>query len=108
MLEKIKRIANHYKFSRQSRQLTEECAELIQAVNKYHRYRELLNNRDEILTSTEDNGLLIQDIVEEIADVEIMLEQMKHLLNIDTGAVEIIKVNKVNRQLERIEKEMEK
>lgn len=108
MLEKIKKVANYYKFSRQSRQLTEECAELIQAVNKYHRYRESLNTRDEILLSAEDNGLLIQDIVEEIADVEIMLEQMKHLLNIDTGAVEIIKVNKVTRQLERIEKEMEK
>ena len=38
MKDKIKKIAGFYKFENQSRQLSEECAELIQAVNKYQRY----------------------------------------------------------------------
>ena len=105
MKDKIERIANHYKFEKQSRQLSEECAELIQAVNKYYRFREGLVNGDDILTSTNDNNMLIQNIVEEIADVEVMLDQIKHLLNINPEAIEQIKSNKIARQLERIEQE---
>jgi NTP pyrophosphatase (non-canonical NTP hydrolase) len=106
MRDKIKRIANHYGFEKQSRNLTEECGELIQAVNKYYRYNEGLITRDDILTSTNDVNMLIQNIVEEVADVEIMLEQIKHLLHINPAAIEEIKVNKVNRQLERIKREV--
>ena len=86
-------------------QLSEECAEIIQAVSKDHRFRESKTTRDEILTSTNDSNMLIQNICEEIADVEIMLDQMKYLLNINPEAIEEIKINKINRQLERIEKE---
>lgn len=102
MKNKISKIANHYQFSNQSRQLSEECAELVQAVNKYYRFRNSKNSRDEILTSTEDSNMLIQHIVEEIADVEIMLEQMKVLLNLSDEAVEGVKNIKVNRELARI------
>ena len=103
MKNKISKIANHYGFSNQSRQLSEECAELVQAVNKYYRFRNSNNSSDEILTSTEDSNMLIQHIVEEIADVEIMLEQMKVLLNLSDEAVAGVKNIKVNRELERIE-----
>ena len=102
MKNKISKIANHYQFGNQSRQLAEECAELVQAVNKYYRFRNSKNSRDEILTSTEDSNMLIQHIVEEIADVEIMLEQMKVLLNLSDEAVEGVKNIKVNRELARI------
>lgn len=99
MKDKISKIANCYGFSKQSRQLSEECAELIQAVNKYYRFG---SSKD---TSTDDSNMLIQNIVEEIADVEIMLEQMKILLDISNEAVEGVKEKKVTRQLERIERE---
>lgn len=102
MKDKIKKITSHYDFSNQVMQLSEECAELIQAVNKYRRFRGSKNSRDEILTSTEDSNMLIQSIVEEIADVEIMLEQMKVLLNLSNEAVEGVKNIKVNRELARI------
>ena len=105
MIDKITKIANHYKFERQSRQLSEECAELIQAVNKYYRFRESKNTRDEILSSTQDSNMLIQHIVEEIADVEIMLEQIKVLLNLNNDAIKAIKIKKIDRQLERIKRE---
>lgn len=102
MKNKISKIANRYGFSNQSRQLSEECAELVQAVNKYYRFRKSKNSSDEILTSTEDSNMLIQHIVEEIADVEIMLEQMKVLLNLSDEAVAGVKNIKVNRELARI------
>lgn len=104
MRNKINKIASHYDFSNQIMQLSEECAELIQAVNKYRRFRGSKTTRDEIIESTNDSNMLIQNIAEEIADVDIMLEQMKVYLNISDEAVEGIKEKKVNRQLARIER----
>jgi NTP pyrophosphatase (non-canonical NTP hydrolase) len=55
----------------------EECAELIQAINKKHRGKQ-------------------HNIPEEIADVEIMLEQLK-IANDCHGEVETIRKEKVER-----------
>ena len=95
MKEKIKRIANHYGLAKQQRQLAEECAELIQATSKYMRFQE------ESYALTVD-WTYLQNVIEEIADVEIMLEQMKVLLNLSDEAVESVKNIKVNRELARI------
>lgn len=105
MKDKIEKIANHYSFDLQSRQLSEECAELIQVVNKYYRFRKGLITKDAIVSSVQDSNMLIQNIVEEIADVEVILDEIKYQLNINPDAIEQIKVKKVNRQLERIKKE---
>ena len=95
MKDKIKRIANHYGLAKQQRQLAEECAELIQATSKYMRFQE------ESYALTVD-WTYLQNVIEEIADVEIMLEQMKVLLNLSDEAVESVKNIKVNRELARI------
>ena len=95
MKEKIKRIANHYGLAKQQRQLAEECAELIQATSKYMRFQE------ESYALTVD-WTYLQNVIEEIADVEIMLEQMKVLLNLSDETVEGVKNIKVNRELARI------
>lgn len=60
----------------------EECAELIQAINHKHRGRE-------------------HNIAEEIADVEIMLEQLK-IINGCFNAVEKIRKAKVDRLFDRV------
>ena len=98
MKDKIKRIANHYGLAKQQRQLAEECGELIQATSKYMRFLE------SSYASTVDWSYL-QAVIEEIADVEVMLDEIKYLLHINPEAIEKIKEKKVNRQLERIEKE---
>jgi NTP pyrophosphatase (non-canonical NTP hydrolase) len=98
MKDKIKRIANHYGLAKQQRQLAEECGELIQATSKYMRFLE----QSYALTV---DWTYLQNVIEEIADVEVMLDEIKHLLNINPEAIEQIKANKVERQLERIEKE---
>ena len=83
-------IANHYGFESQSRQLIEEMAELTQAINKHW--------RNHFCKDTETK------IVEEIADVEICLEQIKFLIG--CGAkVEEKHCEKIIRQLKRISEE---
>ena len=76
MKDKIKRIANHYGLAKQQRQLAEECGELIQATSKYMRFQE------ESYALTVD-WTYLQNVIEEIADVEVMLDEIKHLLNIN-------------------------
>lgn len=49
-------------------QAVEECAELIVALTKKGRY---------------NNGSTVDEILEEMADVEIMIEQLKYIFNYD-------------------------
>lgn len=99
MKEVLKRIAKHYGYEAQSRQTIEEMGELTVAINKHWRgclACGKLSLDDSNLQSKEMDAL-----IEEIADVEIMLEQMKALL-ICEEEVEMYKEQKVKRQLERI------
>lgn len=69
----------------QCRMAMEECAELIQAVNKCLRY---------------PTGASIANLTEEIADVEIMIEQLKLMFKVSDNAVECEKDRKVDRLAE--------
>ena len=94
--EAIKKIADKYGYDAQSRQCIEEMAELTVALNKYHRITNDVHYAYE-------HRKCIENIKEEIADVMIMLEQMKYLLNIYEDDIETIINRKIQRQLERIE-----
>ena len=89
----IKRIADHYGKDSQLSILQEECAELIQAVSKYKRAQ----NYPDF-----DGYWPFMNLIEEIADVEIMLEQIKYFLNCPNVLAEM-KRKKISRQLARIE-----
>lgn len=91
MQNKIEQIAMHYSFENQREIFVEECAEAIQAVQKC--------KRSEVCTYAFAN------LVEEVADVLITAEQMRLYL----GAERVDKAieTKVNRQIGRIEREME-
>lgn len=80
--------ADHYGYELQSNQLIEEMAELTQAISKYRRDNSKAN---------------FDNIIEEIADVEVMLHQIKHLLGINPRYIEGIKEHKVYRTAKRIE-----
>lgn len=73
----------------QCRQAMEECAELIQAINKFLRY---------------PSDQRYANLIEEIADVEIMLYQLKVMFNIDDDQVFAFKVEKAKREQERLKK----
>lgn len=77
----LKYIADHYGLEHQLGKCKEELNELIEA-----------------LGSSSDTHL-----AEEIADVEIMISQIKYLRDIPTKRVDFVKKYKIQRQLQRIE-----
>lgn len=76
----LKQIADHYGLKGQTDKCKEELHELIEAL---------------------DGG--DPHIAEEIADVEIMIAQIKYLRNIPNENVNEVKLYKIQRQLKRIE-----
>lgn len=96
--EQNKENGRYYGYEAQSNQLVEECAELIQAVNKYRRAVARLGEP----VAEDKKAVALDNLVEEIADVEIMLEQIKYLLQIPEEDIQAVKLYKVNRTRERI------
>ena len=93
--QKIQYIAYHYGYEPQSRQLIEEMAELTVALNKA--WRKTFDTVDKIPNMDDE-----ERIEEEIADVEIMLSQIKYLLGLGDEELSQIIENKLDRQIERI------
>lgn len=93
--EKTKKIADHYGMESQIDILQEECAELVQAVSKYKR------GKDDDFSH----------LLEEMADVTIMIEQVLYLLEKRMIAEESSAYDsyfafidkKLDRQIKRIE-----
>ena len=85
--EKVKKIADHYGIKNQLRQLAEECSEL--SVESSHSARK---------------GTTVK-IIEEMADVQIMIEQIIYLARIDRCDIQDCINFKLDRQMKRMEKE---
>ena len=98
-------IAEHYGYESQSRQLIEEMAELTVAINKLWRVEKFCDRKN-IMDVKGFSYPEVKEIIEEIADVEIMLAQIKHLLGCN-DEVEQEKERKILRQLERMKEEVE-
>ncbi len=84
--EDIEKIVDFYGGDKQLRQLQEECAELIVAINKRLRY---------------GSTKAFVNLIEELADVEIMVEQIKYYYRIKDN-VNDVKYGKINRQFDRM------
>ena len=85
--ERIKKIADHYGIKRQMHQLAEECSEL--AVEASHSARK---------------GVTVK-IIEEMADVLLMMEQVIYLANIAIDDIDECISFKIDRQMKRIKEE---
>lgn len=68
----------------------EECAELIQAINKCLRYP--------------DDGFKVSNLIEEIADVKIMLFQLQEIFEINNSTIDYFINFKADRENKRIAK----
>ena len=82
--QKLEKIILHYGVTEQTRQAIEELNELAVAINKVHRAG--TNTREKLF-----------NVMEEIADVEIMLEQIKIIFGIAQKDIEDIKHVKIGR-----------
>ena len=85
--ERIKKIADHYGIKRQMHQLAEECSEL--AVEASHSARK---------------GVTVK-IIEEMADVLLMIEQVVYLSGIAIEDIDECISFKIDRQMKRIKEE---
>lgn len=93
MKEKLLKIIEHYGLMPQLKYIHSEYFEL-----------------DEIIISYEESGNSLSDyykehITEEIADVMVMLKQFQYYYGIEDKQVEDVMQYKIDRQLDRIEKE---
>lgn len=86
--DKVKKIADYYGLRNQLRQLAEECCEL--STESLHFIREC-------------GGM--ERLFEEMADVLIMIQQVIHLLGCGREDIEKYAEFKIDRQLDRIQRE---
>lgn len=85
-------IIDHYGEENQCRLAMEECSELIQAINKCLRYPNDEKHHE--------------NLIEEIADVSIMIKELKIIFGISDEEYKNMKQNKLNRVYERYEQEV--
>jgi len=93
-VDKIKQIADHYKLEHQLGKALEELSELSSEIRDYK--FDLHMEADDITACR---------VVDEIADVRIMLAQLEYLIGIEEEVRERIRL-KTDRQIKRIENEM--
>lgn len=96
----IKAIAINHGYDAQSRQLIEEMAELTKAINKF--WRKQLQCGDVKLEDVPFDVKERRDILEEVADVQVMLEQMVFLLGANWHGIKLIMDGKIRREMKRI------
>lgn len=87
-------IINHFGVNRQSRQAMEECGELIQAINKMLRYP--------------DDEIKRLELIEEIADVLIMITQLKIMFSIEKSELGRMIDYKRNRLVQRYRQSLQR
>lgn len=92
--EKNKNIINYYGLDHQLLQLTEECAELIQAISKYRRAKEE-HGRAEIYQSEVDLRM-------EVADIMVLFDQIAGRMDMSDEELYHMAAYKIDRQLGRM------
>lgn len=88
--DSINKIADYFGKSLQTRQAIEESTEFSLACSH-------------ILRADRDMSQELGNLIEEVADLEIMLDQIKHLYDINHGLINEIKAAKIERTLHKIE-----
>lgn len=100
MKDKILQIINHYGIDKQLKYIHSEYFELDEAIMDAEWTRNI-----GVLRNPSENS--VKHIAEEIADVMVMLKQFQYYYGIEDEEIEYIMKYKIDRQLERIEKENE-
>ena len=111
--EELLKIINHYGIKPQLKYFQSEVFELNEAVlyKEEHEELEKLNPFTPIyklsrsLSGNKQEDKKITHIAEEIADVEVMLNQIQYYYGISDQEIMKIKLEKVERQIKRIEEE---
>jgi NTP pyrophosphatase (non-canonical NTP hydrolase) len=112
MNEKLRKIVSHYGIKKQLKYFQSEIFELNEAIIEYRESERnpidvIVNICNSIVAPFQGTTPIDKTahIKEEIADVMVMLKQIQLYYNISTNDIRKIMNEKVNRQLDRIEKE---
>lgn len=100
MKEKLLKIVDNYGVIHQLKKLNEECYEFIEAVRDYQEDYEKVNGVEDCI-----NKYFKDNILEEFADVCVLLEQFKAHYNLDNEEIIYMMESKIDRQLKRMENE---
>lgn len=92
--EKNMKIIDRYGLDHQLIQLMEECGELIQKISKYFRAKEV-GGKSEIYQACQDMKL-------EMADVEVLYDQVRERINFTTDELNNMAAYKIDRTIGRI------
>lgn len=93
--DKICRIARFYGEETQSNQFSEEAGELLQAINKLRRAKGIGQPTNKSIDECE------RDVIEELADVLVMVKELIYL-HCAKGEVEEIIDRKLEREMKRM------
>ena len=112
MKEKLLTIIRYYGIKKQLKYFQSEVFELNEAVinkldrDEFNPFVGLIRVVNKV-TGKETKDEYVEHIAEEIADVLVMLEQIRLNYNIPTSDIKKIMEYKTDRQIERIKKELE-
>ncbi len=113
MKDKLLTIVNYYGINKQLKYFQSEIFELNEAVIQHENKSPIVSSIESInrigyrLSGKEYTPASVDHIAEEIADVLVMLEQIRLNYSIPTSKVKEVMEYKINRQLERIKENME-
>ena len=106
MDKRLINIVKHYDNDAQIRQLIEEMAELTQALNKLWRAEQgYINEYYDGYKKGAAVKICRESVIEETADVMICLKELKYILGVSDEEIKQYIDIKLNRQLERMERE---
>lgn len=105
MDKRLKLIANHYKYPAQSQLLVEEMSRLIMAIEKLYRFKhgtayDIFYDEGEGFFDKQEK--LIYDISRNIARVDMLLQEMRHILKIDDKFIASVQEELIHLQLAEI------
>lgn len=115
MNKKLRKIINHYGLDKQLKYFQSEVFELNEAIMNYKKdslgdfigdvCRTVRNCFSSFFNQPKDKDPRREHVIEEIADVMVMLKQIQLYYNIPTNEIREVMQFKIQRQIKRIEEE---
>ena len=99
MKNDLLKIINNYGVNNQLRKFNEECFELIEAIFQYEEQKRVCD----ICCNNEHSDRELEHVIEEMADVQVVLDQLQHYFGIEDKDIWDVMKFKIDRQLKRME-----
>ena len=99
MKNDLLKIINNYGVNNQLRKFNEESFELIEAIFQHEEQKRVCD----ICCNDEHSDRELEHVIEEMADVMVILKQLQLYYDISMEDIELVMMKKIHRQLDRME-----